>query len=236
LSYFKGVFNKERREYVGGIASGYFNYCKDLANGTQFIMGRFTRQEQMNSSFLGRPLPDILKVSNRGRDFSMTAQNVVTQAIDVDCLNYITNKIIELAGKEGIKVRYSTSVHDAIYFIVADEHCERVKEIFQEAHYLMYTRLLAAFNIDFDSFPAAGLKYSGVDINQRWTKAQGVLGKTLSNEDGYDYSILADLYEEQTREPLFAEDFVSNKDLKKQLYLAQKTGKLEIGDMVALSV
>jgi hypothetical protein len=192
-------------------------------------MGRFTRQEQMSSSFLGRPLPDILKVSNRGRDFSMTAQNVVTQAIDVDCLNFITNKIIELAGKEGIKVRYSTSVHDAIYFIVADRYCERVREIFQEAHYLMYVELLNAFNIDFDSFPASGLKYSGVDINQRWTKAQGVLGKTLSNEDGYDYDIMADLYEEQTREPLFAEDFISNKDLKKQLYLAQKFEKELVG-------
>jgi hypothetical protein len=216
LEYFKGVFNKQTRKYEGGIASVYFNYCQELATGTINLNGRFRKIDTIQTSFLGRELPLILKPSNRGKDLSMTAMNVVTQAIDVDCLNYIVNGIISQCDNERLAVRYSTTVHDSFYLIVKDEDCPRVKEIFQEQHETMYRKLLAAFHIDAELFPKSGLRYSGVDVNARWTKGEGDLGKTVSNLDGYDYDTTASfIYGDAIGGAVFAEDYQSSSALIK---------------------
>jgi hypothetical protein len=227
IKYFKGEFNKAEKKYVGGIASGYFNYCRELATGTTFLGGKFYKVDNIESSFLGRELPNILKPSNRGKDLSMTAMNVVTQAIDVDCLNYVTNGIITQCSQEGIFLRYSTSVHDALYTIAKDEDVERVREIFQEQHIKMYEALLSKFNIDISTFPKSGLRYSGVDVNSRWTKHEGDLGKTLSNQDGYDYEVTASFLYPEESGVVFPDDFVSTKSIIKtaKLLIAAQENK-----------
>lgn len=222
VSYFKGDFSKETKRYEGGIASGYFNYCKELAQGITNQNGRFRERQQLETSFLRRQLPLILKPSVRGKDLAMTAMNVVTQSIDVDCLNYVTNGIISQCVEEGIQIRYSTTVHDSLYLITRDEDTKRVKEIFQEQHYKMYMALLEEFYIDPDLFPKTGLHYSGVDINSRWTKSEGDLGKTISNLDGYDYLTTASFNKEgaefiygDTTGAVFADDYQSSSSLIK---------------------
>ena len=215
IGYFKGIKDRSTNKWEGGIASEYFNYSEELAKGLTLCNGRFFYMDEIETTFLHRQMPNILRPSHRGKDMGGTAQNAVTQAVDVDCLCYITNAIISRCYDEGIFIRYATSVHDALYLIAKDEDCSRVAEIFQECHTEMYTKLLKEFNIDLATFPTHLLRYSGVDINSRYTKYTGDTGKTVSNTDGYDYNITASFIHPDEEEVMLSEDFVSSKALIK---------------------
>ncbi len=215
ISYFKGTLNKSTGKWEGGIASCYFNFSQELAKGLTMYNGTFYYQDELETTFLHRPLSNILRPSHRGKDFGGTAQNAVTQAVDVDCLCYISDAIINQCNDEGIYIRYATSVHDALYLIAKDEDCERVAEIFQECHERMYRKLLATLNIDVSTFPHHLLRYSGVDINSRYTKHAGEKGVTYSNQEGYDYSITASFIQDDDESVMIEEDYVSSKALVK---------------------
>jgi hypothetical protein len=226
ISYFKGVFNKATRKYEGGIASGYFNYAQELASGQMFYNGKFYQTDSIETVFLNRPLSNILKPSVRGKDLSMTASNAVTQAVDVDCLCWQVNRIIESFIEAGVWFRYVTTIHDDKKFLIKEEDCNLGVEIFQKCHKEMYIALLTQLNIDLSSFPAESYYYSSVDVNQRYTKKVGDKGVTVSNKDGYDYSILANFIhpEENEGSPVFSEDYISSKNLIK--YYKEESSRL----------
>lgn len=198
IKTFKG--SRKYGKWEGGIASGYFNFSKELADGLNFRRGKFRQKDIIETSFLGRQLSNILKPSHRGSELGGTSQNAVTQAVDVDCLCYLVDGIITQASKEGIQVRYSTSEHDCLYMMSKVEDSRRLAEIFQIVHKQLFTEFLKEVHIDINSYPEKNLYFSAVDINTRKTKGTGDKGKTVSNIDGYDYELSATidgLYDEE---------------------------------------
>lgn len=217
LQYFKGTINKSTKRLEGGIASDYFNYAKDLAEGlVQGENGKFWKlSDEMYSTFLKRPLPRIMCVSNRGRDLSTTAQNSVTQSVDPEFLNYQVDFIIRECDKRQIPLRYMTTVHDDVKFLIKDEDSEEVSQIFQDGHTSLYKLFCQNLNISPDSLPENVWRYSSVDVNPRYTKSVGDLGKTLSNLEGYDYETSASFEDVQDEGVYFPDDYLSSATMKK---------------------
>jgi hypothetical protein len=216
IGYFKGVLNKQTGQWEGGIASDYFNYAGELAKGLYKIGDRYKYLDEIHTSFLKRPMSNVLKPSNRGKDLAGTSFNATVQAIDVDALCFITRRILRQCAREGILCRHSTTVHDALYVLCQKKDSNRVAEIFQENHEVLYRTMFEAMGLDIDSAPAHLLHYDGVDINPRWTKSTGDLGVTYSNPDGYDYDITASTDDEWDGSIVIEPDeFVSSSSLKK---------------------
>lgn len=216
IKTFKGVFNRVTRRWEGGIASEYFNYSKEMSEGWTFYQGHFVKADTIYTSFLGRPLSNILKPSYRRNDLGGTAQNAVTQAVDVDAICYLTYTTLLLCYQRGIFSRYSTCVHDALYLLVTDEDAPKVALVMQEVHEMMYRKLLEAMHIDPLTFPEKSFKFESVDINQRYTKYTGEVGDTYSQPSGWDYDITAsiDTFDEWAEVDL-AEDYQSSASLIK---------------------
>lgn len=218
IAYFKGTLNKRTGKWEGGIASDYFNYCADLANGLFKNGDKYYFLSDVHTSFLKRPLSNVLKPSNRGKDLAGTAFNAGVQAIDVDGICYITRHVLLQCAREGILCRHSTTMHDALFVLCKTENANRVAEIFQECHEKMYQAMFNAMGIDINTAPPGLTRYDGVDINPRWTKATGDLGITYSNPEGYNYLTTAstddnDLWEGSiVIEP---DEFISSASLKK---------------------
>jgi len=216
ITYFKGTLNKRTGLWEGGIASDYFNYCTELSKGLFKSGDRYRYLSEIHTSFLKRPLSNVLKPSNRGKDLTGTAFNAGVQAIDVDGLCFITRRILRKCAREGILCRHSTTVHDALFVLCQKKDAPRVAEIFQECHEEMYREMFDAMGLDIETAPKHLIHYDGVDINLRWTKATGDLGKTYSNPDGYDYSITASTDDEWEGSIVVEPDeFVSSSSLKK---------------------
>ena len=217
IAYFKGTLNKRTGQWEGGIASDYFNYAAELAKGLFKTGDRYHYLSDIHTSFLKRPMSNILKPSNRGKDLTGTAFNATVQSIDVDGLCFVTRRVLRQCAREGILCRHSTTVHDALYVLCRMEDSQRVAEIFQEVHLEMYQEMFLAMGLDIKSAPEHLLHYDGVDTNQRWTKTTGDLGKTYSNPGGYDYSVTATTSDDEWEGSIVIEpeDFVSSAALKK---------------------
>jgi hypothetical protein len=217
IAYFKGTLNKRTGLWEGGIASDYFNYCSELSKGLFKSGDRYAYLSDIHTSFLKRPLSNVLKPTNRGKDLTGTAFNAGVQAIDVDGLCFVTRRVLRQCAREGILCRHSTTVHDALYVLCQIEDAPRVAEIFQEVHLEMYQKMFLAMGLDINSAPEHLLHYDGVDVNPRWTKTTGDLGKTYSNPDGYDYSVTATTSDDEWEGSIVIEpeDFVSSATLKK---------------------
>jgi hypothetical protein len=229
INYFKGVRNKSNWKWERGIASEYFNFSEELANGLYQDGNKFHILDQINSAFLKREMSNVLKPSNRKKEMAGTAQNATVQGIDVDGLCFVTYRLAKKLEKENIPWRYITTVHDALFVMVPKEYTARTSELFQETHEEMYLALFEALNLDPKTAPPGLFQYEGVDICTRWVKKAGDLGKTLSNMGGYDYSVSASLHSSEFRSEdsesfdescvIYPEEFTKSSQLRKMARL-----------------
>jgi hypothetical protein len=216
LEYFKGTRGYDGK-FHGGIASDYFNLLAELANGLFFRNGETYQLGTPKTLFTGRPFPNVLKPSVRGKDLTGTANNAVLQTLDVDCLGFMVTRITEIARERNIPAHFCQAVHDMKQFVVPEVYAEELASVFQEAHREMYTSLLTGLSIDLNSLPEANYQYSGVEITDRWVKSLKDTGKTMSYGGFIDLDANpTDDEMESSDTPLgyMSSDFMSNKQLR----------------------
>jgi hypothetical protein len=215
IRYMKGEMNKQTRQWVGGIASDFFNFLPILADGLVLKYGESFQTADFKSIFLQRKMPEVLTLARRGKDLRGTANNAVLQSLDVDCLNFMVTGITEKCAKQQLWAKYCQSVHDMKQFLCRDVDAPALAEVYQSTHREMIDALLGQMGIDPTTFPEKNKTYSGVEISKRWVKSLDDDGVTLSNLAGFDTNVTGsfatdpDCYDE----PAFDDDFVSSKQI-----------------------
>lgn len=169
---FRGKRKPYSQQYDGtGMAHNYYQSVQLLADGYAIKNGEWIPQKdnQMFSSFLGRSLPQTLRLGIREKHAQLTACNAQIQSVDQDMLNYAACWIDEEASLRGIKTRYCSTAHDAIVFQTLLSCAPELAEIYQRVHKDLMGDFLDNLGLDHDTFPDVCWNYSSVDILKNWS-------------------------------------------------------------------
>ena len=172
---FRGIKDKHSGIYSDGSASHLCNGQARMSRGMypknmDWAVGNRTNRN-MQSILLQRDLPDILSPLVSGKEDITTKNNATIQAGDVDFLNFIVGKVGDICLKEGIRARFSHSVHDAMLWICKDEDTARLVEIIRKVHRNCYETLFDKWRVDYASVPNDVWYPQTIDVTQRWLKA-----------------------------------------------------------------
>lgn len=185
LKSFKG--NKEGRTYRGGIASNYFNYVYTKSG-----------QSKATLDYFGQPIPKCLDVDYIHKSGSPSAINYFIQAACSSngmLSGFLTffHQEIRTLGIES-KVRYSMSIHDAVYFICHKDFTRECAVAIIRAHASSWA--LLSHNLGIPDLPVSRLIFEvEIDCSRALLKSHNQVINTPdfnhaeTPETGYRYYV-----------------------------------------------
>jgi DNA polymerase gamma 1 len=123
MAYFKGIKIRGTPYYSGGLFSHFFNYAYNLIS-----------EPVPRLPFLKTAITTALRPEAVGKDYLPGRINWVCQGSAGELHDTVLVLVQRAAITAGLDFRFYVSVHDEIWWLVADKHVERFAAMIKQAH------------------------------------------------------------------------------------------------------